>query len=113
MDISKKYIKMCKASKEIQKLWKPKTGDSFSSWPLWNEKLFGCDYNNLRMNSMIWLPRQDQLQEMIKRPQDKTMGRFYTWYINNYFNSFEKGWFSYVMKENYGKVWNKNEWIIL
>jgi len=62
----------------------------------------------------IWLPRQDQLQEMVKY-------QFYSllelcWGFaqskNGWgFDSMEQLWLAFVMKEKYGKVWVKDDWV--
>jgi len=68
MDTSKTYIKMCDCSL-IQEQWEPKEGD----WGFWklNGDIDIIDYDDCyhkRENGIegyIWLPRQDQIQEMM------------------------------------------------
>ena len=111
MDKSKVYIEMCEKAKEIQKL-KP-LGKSLNAW--------GKD------DLSIWLPRQDQLQEMIDRSilNETSLAlakRFGKWLENNSFigsclteivrkNSMEQLWLAFVMKEKYNKTWNGEDWI--
>ena len=72
----------------------------------------------------VWLPRQDQLQEMVLKkdfngiplsPADwlqdfrvKVMHVEYSYYCK--FGSLEQVWLAFVMKEKYGKVWNGDDW---
>lgn len=72
----------------------------------------------------IWLPRQDQLQEMVKW-KDETDGqlldRCHVWFLDwahtkssEPFNlSMEQLWLAFVMKEEYQKRWDsdKSEWV--
>ncbi len=70
----------------------------------------------------IWLPRQDQLQEMIvlheildssKSKIASLLSRFWAWYLNttNEFTSMEQLWLAFVQKENHGKSWNGEDWV--
>jgi len=161
MDTSKEYIKMCEKAEEIQKLW-------------WTGSLFGNDGDGLKASGNngdyfldnaygisikgigsgtycrepkpIWLPKQDQLQEMIEGDWITIQVSFYDFiftYANNLcakhfnegitsihdfvdgntfyerckkivykkWNSFEKAWLAFVMKEKYNKIWNGEEWL--
>lgn len=127
MDYSIEYIEMCEKSKEIQS----------------NEKIkFDLKFNGSLMNlyakqdgndKEIWLPRQDQLQEMIEDldingsfvsgiiDKNSDTGDFLTKIdeaLYNYLNqlekvSFEKLWLGFVMFHNYNKIWNSTikQWI--
>ena len=73
MDTSETYIKMADCP-EIQEGWKPERGDWCNR--LSQEGTYPTQYrfNTLwepwldkKMHSLIWLPRQDQLQEMVAR----------------------------------------------
>ena len=125
MDTSETYIKMCDCG-EIQGQWKP-TGSDF----MWNkatgrktyimvERLEAPDYNEDRF---IWLPRQDQLQEMlgdfkkciklissvslVNQGIIYKMGEYL--YCDNS-TSMEQLWLAFVMKEKYNKIWNGENW---
>ena len=81
MDKSKEYIEMCRKAEEIQGAWEPDRGDAYiigGAMP--GDKHFGITYlgccwqkcegckfeiNELRYDC-TWLPRQDQLQDMVK-----------------------------------------------
>lgn len=65
-----------------------------------------------------WLPRQDQLQEMIDWNQWQLTAR-YSEFVHNqagqenpesYFTSMEQLWLAFVMKEKYDKVWDGDNW---
>lgn len=137
MDISKEYILMCEKSKEIQENDGKKYNNIY--YDINNEKIINSyDYINcsdkfLRL-SLVWLPHQDQLQDIIKDKyimlQDmilvfydfsnsKYTYRKITGYTNQtigadrayYFNSMEQLWLAFVMKEKYNKFWNGTDWI--
>jgi hypothetical protein len=148
MDTSEMYIKMCREAKEIQKLrtdedageknfFRYKNGDMIFYYhddykePMTNfydsmaddEGGFGYD-----ATGSVWLPRQDQLQEMIddlffdyqrdyKMPDPMGMVDHFAdfaeeWEWNNRYGfSMEKNWLAFVMKEKFNKTWNGTEWI--
>jgi hypothetical protein len=60
----------------------------------------------------IWLPRQDQLQEMVMQP--RLLQRFFVWWDNlplfPDYDSMEQLWLAFVMKEK-GKTWDGDKWI--
>ena len=62
MDTSEKYIKMCSLAKEIQRKWMFQSGD-FVYNPVFDEVVVLLYPGNNSIN-YIWLPRQDQLQEI-------------------------------------------------
>ena len=81
------------------------------------------DYEDLDWGT-IWLPRQDQLQEML---EEKSLPHL-AWLFDKFCNpnplhpyykdcqvsaktSMEQLWFSFVMKENHNKVWSGTEWL--
>lgn len=149
MDVSNNYITMCDMAQEIQDGYKPSAGDfavraceyghytiglvswNYSEWCLWWSLLDGTDGIILRgsnsqeryLDRLIWIPRQDQLQDMIT-------GDLYGWPVSGidnidrleFFNDFardlnnsrtmsmEQLWLAFVMKEKYGKVWNNECW---
>lgn len=130
MDQSKKYIEMCEKAEEIQKQ-KPKKGD-FYAWPERNgekevdvlhemlmEVLFGDSIYNETVAT--WLPRQDQLQEMMNQEFHQLLDDFWSEFLEwEWFhrpewskdcNSMEQLWLAFVMKEKYNKIWNGKEWV--
>lgn len=115
MDLSNEYVEMCRQAKEIQVLWEPKDGDFFftdhgvtASW--------GCSERR-----DCWVPRQDQLQEFAGLTKDGMLDSWITMslfmsevqcgILGSNFKSMEQLWFAFVMKENFGKVWNGSGWI--
>lgn len=71
MDIREKYIEMCKAE-EIQSKWRPRFGDFYvylkhpnaSSLQIFQDSIF-IDNDTISTEYWIWLPRQDQLQDIL------------------------------------------------
>jgi len=137
MDTSKEYILQCEKAVEIQKLHKMNTGDCYYQTKDdsdYCEGAFTC-WNGLRPNAgyhdydswwyfpddCIWLPKQDQLQEMVKTEKygcDKNfwlLEDFMRW-RNKYAEdnaSMEQLWLAFVMKEKYSKTWNGTDWEVL
>jgi hypothetical protein len=70
------------------------------------------NYGGRRTKKIIWLPRQDQLQEMIKGDFIETCD-----YITHFSEKFvelktpEKILLKIVMEENFNKTWNGEEWV--
>ena len=143
MDTSEIYINMCDCE-EIQSQWKPKWGDWYYyddyedaednivvlekthqmiDW-VKEERQFYAKYKHPR-----WLPRQDQLVEMIGGYQDQlsSLATLATlvdvsgkidvakhpllepaeW---RRFESLEQLWLAYVMFRNFGKTWDGERW---
>jgi len=143
------YIKMCEKAKEIQEGWKPQYGDYIGGqWFIDTEDNIGLtqlgivlsyDADKKLLNTggdilwsretNIWLPRQDQLQDMVGdyRTLNQYLAAYYdamlNWkeymgetredYWENTFTSMEQLWLAFVMKEKYNKVWNGEKWIII
>ena len=100
----------------------------------WGDYYYGLEYDppiglyypeeNFRflIGHTVWLPRQDQLQEMYRLKGETDLevladfslilllspsrGKYY-WQ----FTSMEQLWLAFVMKECYGKVWSGTDWI--
>ncbi len=149
MDIYKEYIKMCKRAEEIQENWIVNCCDLVSS--KYNNYVYqileieGCFFDSKaykvrirrddgvvggdNTNNLIWLPRQDQLQDMVKQThpnpnkfteilQDLFGFTEFIWDEDGIVNkdlafepqSFEQLLLAYVMETNYNKIWNKEEW---
>ncbi len=138
MDTSEQYIKMCDCP-EIQELWGVDDGDFLAShkiegigakykyitWCLCDYCNVADSYGTLEIDSenkkgYVWLPRQDQLQEMANSCDCTDplclMLDFHKWVVNlpnpspPYTDSFEQLWLAFVMKEKFGKEWDGNEW---
>lgn len=154
MDISKQYIKMCRGAKKIQESWKPREGDRFlfiyvANGREYTEVRLCCGYGNIgedtefeaalhcwegdrikfpEKKDCIWLPRQDQLQEMaIKKIggnhiaalskliqtmlNQAGLGHYVSSPYFNHTNSMEQLWLAFVMHEKYQKKWKNGRWI--
>jgi len=119
MDTSAKYIEMCSKATEIQELDIKRDEQSFFS----EEDTFE------KGGVTVWLPRQDQLQEMyikkvgpyskslkdrimidIKYHNDETYTIEHALFISK---SFEQFWLQLTMIELYCKTWSnkQREWI--
>jgi len=90
-----------------------------------NTKPYQLGHNVLKFD-IVWLPRQDQLQEMVK---DRlmpyayiTLQMFTKWfYISGELDAelisqddsqtFEQLWLKFVMQEKYKKQWDGKKWI--
>ena len=149
MDTSKEYILMCEKAEEIQKLWKPAFADYLQSMQgaieiitkakeklnsktkAYPEYLLGmtfgkggeCSwkgYKKLKGCNCIWLPRQDQLQGMVKGIYEfKLCAEYQMVYHFQKFTkkckftdwSMEQLWLAFVMKEKYQKTWESENWV--
>ena len=112
MDISKQYIEMCDCPEiqgQVNLIPLMLTGAPTDN----NGIVLGV--RNLDIIGGVWLPRQDQLQEMVA--QD---GNLPVWKVEEWFHnwiprgarpeSFEQLWLAFVMKEKYDKVWD-GKWV--
>ena len=74
-------------------------------------------------NNTVWLPRQDQLQEMALptlkyQDTEHLLRAFNEWDkseigyepFSRYFTSMEQLWLAFVMKEKYNKMWDGDKW---
>ncbi len=114
MDTSETNIKKCEKAEEIQKL-RPSGADEHDYFwcPVHG---FGCD-----LDKAIWLPRQDQLQEMVnsdgvnKYNPPAMLDRLLE-FAREYDvgftvgSSMEQLWLAFVMREKYNKTWSGEEW---
>ncbi len=143
MDTTPEYIKMCEKAGEIQEEWMPDEGDVFfiknghfsnGSEPCNGETWYDrgdivyCgdgvypNKNELAENNYVWLPRQDQLQEILSCSIGEGMNRLWV-YFHEWFckigaveyskSSWERLWLAFVMEKKYGKVWNGEEWEVI
>ena len=127
MDQSTPYIKMCEGAKVIQKQWKPEFGDFLVSMslgltspcqPIVSDLEKKVSY--LKTIKAIWLPRQDQLQDMVIEKyatswdlaiafSNVLMGDKASYFDN--FDSMEKLWLVFIMLEKYKKKWKDGDWV--
>ncbi len=69
-----------------------------------------------KMGIVIWLPRQDQLQEMLWQGLDEYehwIQKLYDFILDLPFEpmSMEQLWLAFIMKEKYNKIWDKDKWL--
>ena len=132
MDSSEQYIEMCRMAQEIQSLFEIADGDF-----CYKEVVFCiCEKCNVKdsygrtyidehnKSEYIWLPRQDQLQEMLIA-DDRQQRYCELWHSFKKYvmfelvnsddedlTSFEQLWLCSVMKEKYNKIWNGSDWVV-
>ena len=141
MDTSEKYIKMCEKAEEIQEEWEYLWGDFFALIPqMYVERIDNIRWKQttqLRKDELVvWLPMQDQLQEMVwLRVPSKKPRTLLIWLLNSVvfpenppinkniaddenkyweqFDSMEQLWLAFVMSQKFNKIWDeeKEEWI--
>jgi len=127
MDRSPSYIGMCESIEEIQEQWQPEFGDFYVSMslgltspcqPIMSDLEKKVSY--LKTIKAVWLPRQDQLQEIVienyAMPWDLAiafsnvlMGENASYFEK--FDSMEKLWLAFIMLEKYKRKWNGREWL--
>jgi len=128
MDTSWQYIKMSEKAEEIQTLrptepdWITNVSYGWHIAELTGSKkhIFATSHPQDVADGSIWLPRQDQLQEMVYYHLDCPTPRLMIELILEYANSLgvksielgsmEQLWLAFVMKEKYGKVWHDEKW---
>ena len=126
MDVSQEYVKMCDEAEEIQRRHHP------------NPYIDGWFPNGiivprigrggdavwaLTCEGYVWLPRQDQLQGMVKTTSiedlmldfisftSRHLDNPFTDYARK-FTSMEQLWLAYVMRRKFDKVWSGNRWVL-
>ena len=130
MDVSLEYIKMCEKAEEIQEL-ELSTGVSAGDFVYTGEQVIVwcrvCKRLDIDFKQdTIWLPRQDQLQEMV--PTGENLEAFHVGHGNqmryqlgqftqdygldytNQFTSMEQLWLAFCMSEKYNKIWDGEIW---
>jgi len=127
MDTSEIYIKMCEVAEEIQGA----CPIDFKGYkPLFNGITYDENAGDVfyyRGQRKVWLPRQDQLQEMVEI-KDKLRSPLHIlffafrafvqngdedawWDFRDEYKSFEQLWLTFVMQEKYEKKWDGEAWI--
>lgn len=141
MDTSETYIKMCEKADKIQKghrleepdfiaILETLGGHSIPEYKEWRPNSY-CEEYEPYDKPTIWLPRQDQLQEMVRHAGyagfngfkyfikwlQASNGGTYPYFRcqDNEefppFTSMEQLWLAFVMKERYSEIWNGADWI--
>lgn len=122
MDTSEQYIKMCKEAKEIQVRWRPAEGDYYFVKGT-KDMIKILNHTGFAMFPVcvnyIWLPRQDQLQDMI----DISFNYIWNYFVsaiekypapayNDFIESMEQLWLAFCMSEKFNKIWDGESWIV-
>lgn len=135
---SENYIKQCEQAKEIQKLCRYKKGDWFytkahgyhviaDDWVYFSDNPESISW--ITRAKGVWLPTQEQLQEMIKGECYKLEIKRYNTpkklihsiiifsdsygkpLIEFYESDYNSIWLKIIMKYKYNKFWNGEDWI--
>jgi len=131
MDISEKYIRMCSLAKEIQRKWVFQSGDFVYNPSLEEVEVLLYPGNN--SINYVWLPRQDQLQEVyiaffmqnLRISKFEAFLRFLEWYSrrlrytfehglkngNGFIDSGEELLLNRAMMMMHGKKWDGENWV--
>ncbi len=119
MDTSKEYILMCEKAVEVQK-----PHEKFNRGDIYNDFDEGVQMAPPHTVMTIdppptWLPRQDQLQKIEGSQWWNGLIKFNRWLNETFtavhrhdkFTSIEQLWLAFVMKDNFNKTWNGEDWI--
>lgn len=113
MDTSEQYVKMCEKAEEIQEHSPHGSQGEF----VYCEGETYQEMDDMPLTPFIWLPRQDQLQEMVDDGSSAygQLGRFYNFVnVNPRLQSsdwtWEQLWLIYVMRWQSNKVWDGENW---
>jgi hypothetical protein len=153
MDTSETYMKQCEKAGEIQRIW-DKSGIKWGDFYVYNDEPCSRDdpaygfYGELQIkcvgksetveHNAFWLPRQDQLQEMVGMVGDPLFATYRLRLFSEglkyvpdgavyahidrsidiqeteypkQFTSMEQLWLAFVMQEKYNKVWDGENWL--
>jgi len=124
MDTSEQYIKMCDCP-EIWNQWAlPPRDDDLYAYPVsTHPDLTVYAHHTRRLtpeeaDTVVWLPRQDQIQKMVGLPVS-AWGLFYGWVFEKNenarepwqdFPTGEQIWLAFYMQEKYSKIWDGEKW---
>lgn len=141
MNIPKEYILQCEKAKEIQKEAPLMVGNRYAYlrrkhneyWILDKEAPIveiiqrsrsDCNPTHLFEDSIerCWLPRQDELQEMVK-PKGLNCAFNYIGGLSRFidkkriyscgFITLDQLWLAFVMFERYSKQWSGKDWVVI
>ena len=120
MDKAAEYVKQCEKAVEVQGAWEPAEADF-----MWNRATEQVDtvrvlrqeppnYNH-HTERFTWLPRQDQLQEMVSERTSWVLAKDFAAQVYHLSGdtamSMEQLWLAFVMHEKYAKTWNGGGWV--
>ena len=117
MDLSKGYIKMCDCP-EIQDMRAEYSDLQNFVYSIRQEPVEIADTKCFPLKE-VWLPRQDQLQEMLEEGFDIIFGDFYRFASAEKeghdevlkYKSYEQLWLAFVMWEKHRMSWTGSEWV--
>lgn len=126
MDNTKEFILQCEKAVEIQELWDRRMGSFYceSYWSNEEQKdlyvinVLKSDNQYIYQPRFTWLPRQDQLQEMLNKELADLVWDFgaFLYPMNSSVHydgkSMEQLWLAFVMYEKYNKTWNGEDWVL-
>lgn len=135
MDISDLYIEQCRKSLEIQERWVCAPGDyifcheaaktyclapaecinkkAYHWYRPRTERCIGGGLCSGYKAEHVWLPRQDQLQDLTFSHKAKiysNLSRFRKFVLHRRLYTFEQAWLSFFMYSKYRKVWYSGGW---
>lgn len=134
MDTTEENVRMCEKAEEVQIIGKAKSTELDDWYYEKATQLFSI--GTFADESDIWLPRQDQLQEMIDTEIISRYIKLTTIGMSLYYNRFkaldlwidklsrernyyadrlltfsgEQLWLAFAMYEKYSKIWNGDNW---
>jgi hypothetical protein len=136
MDFTENYIKMCEKATEVQKQNPLIDTPNLNCSSVVNGVTVVCGtwiarVEDGRWQNGVWLPRQDQLQEMVINHRYvmaipinaviALLDYFQDWVLNKCdgldwsysatYLSMEQLWLAFAMREIYNKTWNGEDWI--
>ena len=132
MDTSPEYVRMCQKATEIQKVWNTNDNSNYIAEILDNYALLNIYMGHILNSSIrilkannqgenyVWLPRQDQLQDIFDTDFFGQLQFFSDCFesgntlrqeLFGTTKSWEQIWLSYVMFMKYNKVWNGGDWV--
>ena len=145
MDLTEKFVNMCLKSKILQEIWKPEEFD-FVAYKKKNEGCLGknekiqivrhsengmFDVETMKIcvgvsgyHWVVWIPRQDQLFDIIEKQFDKAGITSIMYSLYNFsseamyeddgktkrFETIEQIMLGYYLKEEYGLYWHEDDW---
>ncbi len=123
MDTSKEYVRMCEKAIKIQELWKPKDSDIYSNHNHEDIHLFALrTLTKTELFYAVWLPRQDQLQDMLDMGTASAKLKQFSDFIDRklqidikhsleiFDKSMEQLWLIFVMYVKHNKTWGGEDW---
>jgi hypothetical protein len=121
MNTTDKYIEMCEKATELQReIQITNCGFRYIKNYVYYGIFGGNDGVRDVVKKTIWLPRQEQLQEIWLNRSDNSssilsmIDCFNNFIINSketlYLCSMEQLWLAFIMKEKYNKTWNGENW---